>query len=239
IKLKYSNVPTPATIWKSLRSKDVTRQVRTFLWKSMHGANRIGKYWKNIPECEDRVTCHYCDEEEDLEHILLKCRRPGQDQIWKLAKDLWSKKHPDWPTLSMGIILGCCLAIFEAPETKRPEGSTAGLYRILITESLYLIWKLRCECVIGRDGEPPTENEIYNRWVHTINEHLEIDKNLTNELKFGKQYSLPPSLVLETWKGTLNDEKTLPDNWLNEAEVLVGIAPLGSRRSPTPPVVVG
>ncbi|KAJ6533636.1 hypothetical protein B0H19DRAFT_861319, partial [Mycena capillaripes] len=58
-------------------------------------------------------------------------------------------------------------------------------YRILITYSLYSVWKLRCECGIGRNGEPPTENEVQNRWVHTINERLKVDINLTNERKFG------------------------------------------------------
>ncbi len=128
---------------------------------------------------------------------------------------MWAKKHPEWPDLSIGSLLGCGLAIFE-DEKKRAIISTARLYRILITESMYLIWKLRCESVIGRDGEPPTENEIVNRWVHVINERLEIDRSLTNELKFGKQYSLPPKLVLDTWRGTLENERNLPKNWLHE-----------------------
>jgi ribonuclease HI len=104
---------------------------------------------------------------------------------------------------------------------------------------MYLIWKLRCECVIGRNSEPPTANEIHNRWVHTINERLEIDKNLTNELKFGKQYILPRKLVLDTWRGTLHAEKDLPRDWLKKAEVLVGIVSIGSRRPPSPNEGVG
>ncbi|KAJ7202207.1 hypothetical protein B0H12DRAFT_1036051, partial [Mycena haematopus] len=188
--------PTTQTIWKSLRSRDITRQIRTFLWKSVHGAHRIGKFWENIPECEDRAICQHCQETESLDnsiwhprvpnfdHIVLRCTRPGQAQVWKLAQDLWAKKHPNWPPLSLGSILGCGLSIFT-DEKNKPVDSTARMYRILISESLYLIWKLRCECVIGRGGEPPTENEIHNRWVHMINERLEIDKNLTNEIKFG------------------------------------------------------
>ncbi|KAJ7847171.1 hypothetical protein B0H13DRAFT_1907416 [Mycena leptocephala] len=92
--------------------------------------------------------------------------------------------------------------------------------RILITESLYLIWKLRCECVISRDGEAPSENEIHNRWVSQINERLSIDRALTNRIKFSKQYSLAPSLVLDTWKGSLLDEDKLPKDWLRDPEVL-------------------
>ncbi|KAJ7750639.1 hypothetical protein B0H16DRAFT_1233857, partial [Mycena metata] len=74
-----------------------------------------------------------------------------------------------------------------------------------------------------RSGEPPAENEIHNRWVQTINERLEIDISLTNEMKFGKQYSLKPAVVLETWRGTLENEGNMPRNWLRQPEVLVGI----------------
>ncbi|KAJ6524024.1 hypothetical protein B0H19DRAFT_972430 [Mycena capillaripes] len=221
-----------------MRHKDITRQICTFLWKSAHGAHRLGKFWTHIPECEERATCHHCDETESLEHVLLHCRRPGQSEIWKLAEKLWTKKHPAWPPLSMGSILGCGLAVFT-DEKKRPLAATARLYRILITESVYLIWKFRCECVIQRDGEPPTANEVHNRWVYTINERLEIDRNPTNGIKFGQQYSLPRHLVLDTWRGTLLDEGDLPKDWLKATEVLVGIVSDGSVRRPTPAEGVG
>ncbi|KAJ7506822.1 hypothetical protein B0H11DRAFT_2323440 [Mycena galericulata] len=55
-------------------------------------------------------------------------------------------------------------------------------------ESLHIIWKLWCERVIGRKGDPMSEQEIYNRWIHAINERIEIDRRLTDKLKFGKQY---------------------------------------------------
>ncbi|KAJ6544447.1 hypothetical protein B0H19DRAFT_855345, partial [Mycena capillaripes] len=67
------------------------------------------------------------------------------------------------------------------------------------------------------------ENEVHNRWVYTINERLEIDRNLTNSIKFGQQYSLPRHLVLDNWRGTLLDERDLPKDWLKATEVLVGI----------------
>ncbi|KAJ6536923.1 hypothetical protein B0H19DRAFT_867426, partial [Mycena capillaripes] len=215
LKTQYAKTPTAEKIWKSMRHKDITRQIRTFLWKSAHGAHRLGKFWTHIPECEERATCHHCDETESLEHVLLHCRRPGQSEIWKLAEKLWTKKHPACPPLSMGSILGCGLAVNDHLLLRRDC--------ILITESIYLIWKLRCECVIQRNGEPPTANEVHNRWVYTINERLEIDRNLTNGIKFGQQYSLPRHIVLDTWRGTLLDERDLPKDWLKATEVLVGI----------------
>ncbi|KAJ7489491.1 hypothetical protein FB451DRAFT_1025059, partial [Mycena latifolia] len=124
---------------------------KNFLWKSLHSAHRIGDFWKHIPECEDRGICQFCDEPEDLEHIVLKCRRPGQDTIWSLVKDLWSRKHRTWPELSLGSILSCGLATFEGEKGRGLPG-TARLYCILVSESLFTIWKIHNECVISRGG---------------------------------------------------------------------------------------
>ena len=43
------------------------------------------------------------------------------------------------------------------------------LYRIVVSESVYLIWKLRCEWRIERDEDQArlhTESEIVARWLH-------------------------------------------------------------------------
>jgi len=44
--------PTDATIWHSLRHKDITRSIKTFLWKTMHNSQKIGEYWLRIPDYE-------------------------------------------------------------------------------------------------------------------------------------------------------------------------------------------
>ncbi|KAJ7864066.1 RnaseH-domain-containing protein [Mycena leptocephala] len=227
VKNIFSFHPKSPATWKSIRHKDIGRNIRNVLWKSMHGAHRVGKYWTNIPECEDRANCVHCGEVESLEHILLECPSPGQNEIWRLAEELWTKKHPDWSTVSMGSILGSGLARFKDAAGK-PQPALARLYKILMTESAHIIWKLRCDSVIGRGGTPPSANEVHNRW-------LKIDRILTNKLKYGKQHALAPSLVLETWGGTLLGEDELPDDWLREPGVLVGIAPKKSRRSLSPP----
>ncbi|KAJ7610029.1 hypothetical protein DFH06DRAFT_1016813 [Mycena polygramma] len=231
----YKKNPKAAAIWKSIRNPDISRQIRNFLWKTIHGAHRVGKFWLNIPEMEERATCQHCGVIESMEHILLECTRPGQKEVWQLAEKLWLLNHTDWPAVSFGGMLGCGLATFK-DENGKNSPPTTRLFRIIMTESMHLIWKLRCDCVIARDGEPPTLNEIHNKWVAIINERLTIDRALTNRVKFGKQHSLPPSLVLDTWKGSLLDEDKLPKDWLRDPEVLVGIVPMRSRRSPSPPV---
>jgi hypothetical protein len=43
-------------------------------------AHKIGKYWEHIPDCEERATCQHCVVTKTLEHIMLECTHPGQDQ---------------------------------------------------------------------------------------------------------------------------------------------------------------
>ncbi|KAJ7079636.1 hypothetical protein B0H15DRAFT_757130, partial [Mycena belliarum] len=112
------------------------------LWKGIHGAHRVGKYWEHIPGFENRATCHHCNEMESLEHILFDCRKPGQAEVWKLVEELWAKKSNSPLDKSMGGILGCCLAAFEHEKKAKPSGVNR-LYRIVISESVYFIWKLR------------------------------------------------------------------------------------------------
>ncbi|KAJ7844052.1 hypothetical protein B0H13DRAFT_2239235 [Mycena leptocephala] len=159
----YGFLPTTQQIWKSVRHKDFTRQIRNFLWKTIHGAHRTGKYWLHIPECEE-----------------------WQAEVWQLAQEMWQKKHPTWLVLSMGSILGCGLASIRDDKGRKLPGATR-LYRILVSESMYLIWKIRCDSVIGRGGESLSETEIHK------------DRLLTDKITYGKQASVPRLLVLQTW----------------------------------------
>ena len=84
------------------------------------------------------------------------------------------------------------------------------LYRILISESAHLIWKLRCQRVSEDkpENEWPKETEIHNRWLATINARLTLDRATTN-YKYGKK-ALKQKTVLDTWKNTLKNEKDMP-----------------------------
>jgi ribonuclease HI len=210
-----------ADIWKAAFNKDFLPRVAQFLWKGLHNAHRVGKYWNHIPECGDRAMCKDCNVVEDLDHILIGCKSPGQETIWKAAKSLWLEKESRWPEVSLGTVLGCGLAEFRNDRGKIKHG-TQRLYRILISESAYLIWLLRNERVISRDGTPTTEEEIKNRWKCAVNQRLQVDKTLANRPTRGKRPALAPKLVLETWSNILDDERSLPADWLREPRVLVG-----------------
>ncbi|KAF8129378.1 hypothetical protein K438DRAFT_1490047, partial [Mycena galopus ATCC 62051] len=212
---------TDEEIWRALRNRDFSPRTAQFLWRAMHNAHRVGKYWKYIPECQDRATCQECGEIEDLEHILINCKSPGQEIVWKAAERLWLEKESEWPGISLGSILGCGLLQFRDEKGKLKRG-TQRMYRILVSESAYTVWKLRNERVISRAGDPLDESAIMNKWIYGINQRLQQDVVLANRSAKGNRPRLDPTLVKDTWANTLDDEGKLPNNWLKEARVLVG-----------------
>lgn len=54
------------------------------------------------------------------------------------------------------------------------------------------------------------------------------DRLLTDSMRYGKR-ATKIDLVLKTWSGLLKDEDNLPDNWIRQTGVLVGMTP---RRPP-------
>ena len=123
----------------------------------------------------------------------------------------------------LGDILGCGLANFKSND--KPDRGKNRLYRILMSETAYLIWKMRNERRI-RDSDntaADSTNETVNRWTHAINKRLTIDRALTDSTKFRKK-AIDEKLVKATWKNCLNNEESLPDDWHKLKGVLVGIS---------------
>lgn len=217
------NLPTDASIWRSLRSSDISRNIREFLWKTMHNAYKLGSWWLNIPQYEHRAECPHCQVEDSMEHILLECAAPGQSQIWRLAELTWNGKAIRWPRIQLGTILGCGMADFKNDKGKRCPGANR-LFRIIVSEAAHLIWKLRCERTIQRTNTPEdwhSTQEIEQRWRNAINKRLQLDKIMCDK-HYGKRV-LSHHRVIATWRATLANESSLPENWLFTPGVLVGI----------------
>ncbi|KAJ7585068.1 hypothetical protein C8J56DRAFT_788696 [Mycena floridula] len=216
--------PTEGQIWNSIRHLDFLCRPRNFLYLAIHNGQKLGDFWFRIPECHDWGKCLFCDETESMQHILFECRRPGQTQLWNLAQMLWTKKRQPWPQMSLGLALRCGLAKFYN-EDGRPSPGTMRLFRILVAETIHAIWKTRCNVVLKRNNKPVALAQIHNTWVRALNEHLKNDCFMTNQAQYGIR-ALNPDLVLRTWSGTLRDEDNLPDFWIKEPKVLVGIEPI-------------
>lgn len=214
--------PNEVQIWSAAKHKDFSRQTRYFLWMSIHDAYKIGGYWTTIigGEYTERGLCSHCnDETEDMAHILTKCQTPGQAEIWDLAEELWTKKGYEWRQPWIGDILGCGTRVIRNDDGAPQHGDTR-FWRILIAESAYLIWKLRCARVIQDENRPISQTEVKNKWRRTMNERLDIDRRMTQS-RYGKR-ALRTRVVLRTWKGVLLNENTLPKNWIDLSGVLVG-----------------
>jgi hypothetical protein len=218
------DLPSEEQIWKATRNHLYLKSERTFLFNLMHDSYKVGKYWQKITNYEQRGECVECDACETLEHVLTECTESGQETVWKLARTLFEMKmEREWPGHSYRTLLGSC-----AVEIGGGEKEAKGLnrfYKILMITSMQYIWAIQCERRIPRNNDPQpkhSEDEIHNRWVAKINHRLSIDKMLSSESRFEKK-AIPVQLVLDTWKGTLAEEQTLPNNWVRHSRVLVGI----------------
>jgi ribonuclease HI/exonuclease III len=223
------SLPSDETIWKSIRKKNLSRPIREFLWKNLHQAQRCGPFWTNIPNQEHKGVCPTCQIEESMEHILTDCDAPGQKIIWNLTSELWQLKYEPLPRISYGTVMGCGLSPYK-DTNKHPDTGKNRLFQILISESAYLIWKIRCERRIEREDNPDkyhSYQEIHNRWVATINKRLLQDCLSTDRRRYGRK-ATDQNLVHQTWKSILWDEENLPERWFRQSGVLVGIRPLRS-----------
>ncbi len=131
-------------IWMGLRDKDVPRKIRDFLWKMLHGAQRVGEYWSHIPGYEIRATCGVCGVEDSMEHILFECTAPGQDIVWKMVRGAIQMTGCTAPSLSIGMVVAAPGIIVKRPHGERARGPSR-LAKILITEAAHLVWRLRCQ----------------------------------------------------------------------------------------------
>lgn len=82
-------------------------------------------------------TCPLCDEHEDTEHILTKCKSVARTTAWKLTNELWGRRYNTPLPTNAGDIIGCGLACFKRDD--KPDDGKNRLYRIIVSETAYLI----------------------------------------------------------------------------------------------------
>ncbi|TFK77697.1 hypothetical protein K466DRAFT_619244 [Polyporus arcularius HHB13444] len=211
------------TIWCSFRARHVSRPAAQFMWMATHDGYMIGSHWlrpKMSAELQDRAVCRFCGECESMTHILFDCEAVGQEIIWNLLKDLWKLTKAEWHEPSWGTALGAACAVFKTEKGTR-RTAIEKLWCILGTESLHLIWKLRCERVIQNKGEDFTAEEVTNRFYSTINARLDLDRRTSIQAR-GKR-SLKPSDVERIWLPVMENGANLPPKWVTNSGVLVGI----------------
>jgi hypothetical protein len=223
--------PTNEDIWKLTKDPALLPKHRQFIWRTAHNGFKAGEWWLHIHAQEHKAECRCTPHtpHETMEHILTECLYPGQSEVWALAKSLWEMKGQEWPFLGIGLLIGITQISFPDPDNpERPSRGLNRLFKILVSESAYLIWLLRCERVIGHQNRrTASPNEIHNRWLAAINARLQVDRLMTSRYRY-KERALPAQVVHNTWSGVLKDEELLPDEWEKERGpgVLVGIEPI-------------
>ncbi|KAG2063740.1 hypothetical protein BDR04DRAFT_1131021 [Suillus decipiens] len=207
---------TNETIWHSCRNTDISKNIQLFLYKVLNNAYHVGEFWETIPNYEHRALCTQCPGEiESITHILTDCNN--------LAT--WPMKHGTWPRPHIGLILGCgTISIPSTEQNKTTNEKNAPfkkgasrLLRILISESAYLIWTIRCERVIRESTH--NKDSVRRRWRNAIDRRLQLDRALASKTR---QNTKMITKVRSTWTEVLLNQQP-HDDWVTNLEVLVGI----------------
>ncbi|KAJ8089863.1 hypothetical protein PM082_018440 [Marasmius tenuissimus] len=182
----FGETPSEPKIWKTMRSKDFMRKSGQFLWFTAHDAYMVGTQWLRESfndTLKERAYCELCNGKIDsMQRILTECDSPGQEIIWDKVKALWEKTESiEWMRPGVGTIIGAGVAKIKDRTSGKDMKGDARLWKILIEESAYLLWRMRCERVIRNKNEPFTEAEVSNRWEKMMNERLQLDRRLTNK----------------------------------------------------------
>ncbi|KAF6759424.1 hypothetical protein DFP72DRAFT_757453, partial [Ephemerocybe angulata] len=113
--------PTQEAVWQSLnRQEALSKKSSAFLWKAIHEAHKVGKYWEHTGVRDTHMPCELCDSPvESIEHILLECKASGQQEVWKQVRELWKETGKPLPHIALGLILG--IGVVEIRED--PTGS--------------------------------------------------------------------------------------------------------------------
>ena len=225
---EYQNtLETNKTIWNNIRKRTIRIRVQQYLFKVTHNTPMVGDVWFQIPEYEDQGTCSACGGTESMEHIIVGCTQGTANIIWRLARESWNHDTYKWPRICLGIALGCgSLTAIPHHADANPgnphrlpterKGATR-LLQILISEATHLIWVLRCERVIQEKTHTPHETEA--QWLKVINRRLTEDKLVATRIKRTKHHT---RLIEATWEDLLKKNPNLPENWIQDCEVLVG-----------------
>ncbi|KAH9910803.1 uncharacterized protein BXZ73DRAFT_57709 [Epithele typhae] len=213
------------TLWTSLRKKDlITKEARQWMWMVLHDAYWIGNKWleASMPaDLQDRAFCTHCNSLEDMTHILFACEEPGREIVWDLLTEHWQNAGGPLIAPTWGSVLGAaCVPIVDDEGARKT--TLERRWTILATESAHLIWKLRCERVIGRENEPFSEIEVRNRWYATLDRRLDLERRYA-ALTEGRKRAKRLHAVEAIWAPLIQDDEDLPPNWVEKCGVLVGI----------------
>lgn len=168
--LTFGDLPTTSCLWKSIQNKYISKEIQHFLWMSIHDAYKVGDFWTHIPNEENKGFCYNCQVTESLTHTFSECDAIAYNTIWDLIRKLWEYAGYIWPERNIGIMLGSTAIKFKDANNLTIAGKS-NLYMILMTETTFLQWKIRCKWRIVDESDPgkiPTLRELTQQWVKPL-----------------------------------------------------------------------
>src|SRR5260370_12412759 len=69
----YNNIlETDETLWSGIRRRTLRTHVRQFMYKAMHGTQKVGKYWQHLENAEQREFSTTCGLTDSIEHTPIQ-----------------------------------------------------------------------------------------------------------------------------------------------------------------------
>jgi hypothetical protein len=172
--------PTTENIVERIWRLPTYPRARDLIWSITVGHIKLGKYWQHIPDLEARAYCTACEENEvtevleDETHLWIGCPYNGQKEAWEAAKDIWKRvSAKEWPALSVGLLRGIGAIELKDESGKPLMTSDSKKLKILITASIWAIWKTRNRRSISNVHTAPEDS---------VKELLNILKDLSKKL---------------------------------------------------------
>ncbi|KIO33484.1 hypothetical protein M407DRAFT_65524 [Tulasnella calospora MUT 4182] len=194
---------TEQVLWISTRSPPIRREVQDFLWQAIHGRTVCGMFFaKWGEEWIDRQYCE-CGNLESLQHILIGCEdRPWVGEVWNTSIELLKQAECmngtalESPTYNQILAVGL-LSAANKPATR--------LLKIIISETAYLIWKLRNAWVIRK--ETMSSERAIGALKDTIIRRAKVDLDSTKlpENRLDSKKRISKGLVTATWEVLLRN----------------------------------
>ncbi|EJD47870.1 hypothetical protein AURDEDRAFT_61682 [Auricularia subglabra TFB-10046 SS5] len=158
-----------------------------------------------------------------MEHILFSCTDSGHAAVWQLVHGFLHRKRAD-VKIDIGTMWGCAMARLTSDRDSRDKGLERA-FRIMISKSVYLIWKLRCEKRI-QQGDDTTwchsRTEVQSRRQAMMRTRIARDSRLLNTFNYGSR-AIDPFLHEETWRDVADNNHHTSTASPDASGVLVGI----------------
>ena len=119
-----------------------------------------------IPHMAKCNICPKCNTTETQDHILTSCQASGQETVWTLVKKIVRKKGINWTRpRNVGDILISCLPDNRPTALSADSEGKDRLRTLIVTESAWLIWTLRCSWRIRILRCLSTKTRHCPRWI--------------------------------------------------------------------------